>query len=138
MLTTKQIAFVDARARGMNATEAAKAAGYGRNHTSSKSMGSRLMQHPAVRAALAARLASGEALEPAAPDDPEIAGPLEQKKILTAIARSEAVTAEIRIKAVATLAKLTAPKPVVSSPAPTATANVVVVVDNGRGPLRSE
>lgn len=132
MLTDRQIRFVAARGRGLNATDAAAEAGYTGGRAALRTAGWRLMKHPQVVAALEARIGAAAAAIEA---DPDIAGPAEQQKILTAIARSEETPAEVRIKAIAALAKLTAPKVTMGPPAgAVASAQVVVVVDNGRGP----
>ena len=141
MLTPKQKAFVDARARGLNGLEAARAAGYSGSGNALKVTASRLMKHAGVRAALEERaVETGATIEAAVADDPEIAGPVEQQRILTAIARSKSkrVDPETKIKAITALSKIqlaVLPKTAGGGgPSATASAQVVVVVDNGRGP----
>lgn len=141
MLTVAQKAFVDAKLAGMNGLEAARRAGYKGNDATLKVRAAKLMKHPAVAAAIeAGRGAAAAKIEEQAAADPSIAGPLEQQRILTAIARSKSkrISAEARIKAIAQLARIQAP----SAPkaggggAANANAQVIVVVDNGRGPMR--
>ena len=140
MLTVQQRAFVDARSRGLNGLEAARAAGYKGNDATLKVTASRLMKHPGVRAALEERAAAtGAAIEAATADDPQIAGPVEQQRILTTIARSKSkrIDAETKIKAIVALSKIqlaVLPRQTGGGSSASASAQVVVVVDNGRGP----
>jgi phage terminase small subunit len=120
MLTERQKAFVSAYAGPGTGLAAARAAGYTGADATLRVAASRLLRVPAVIAALEDRLAlpastastTDAPKKLAAPkrpkDDPRIAGHIEQQRILTSIARSEEEGSEVRIKAVAALAKIQA------------------------------
>jgi phage terminase small subunit len=104
MLTEREKRFVEALASGMNATAAARAAGYSGSADSLGAWASRLRRKPHVAAALEER---GVPVNPrpvhVEPTDPAIAGLAEQQRLLSAIARDERAASKDRIRAVATL-----------------------------------
>ena len=118
MLTERQKAFVDAYAGPGTGLAAARAAGYTGSDATLKVAASRLLRVPAVMAALEDRgtTTSSASSPPVAKNrarapksDPRIAGPIEQQRILTSIARDEDAGAEVRIKAVVALARIQTP-----------------------------
>jgi len=140
MLTERQKAFVSAYAGPGTGLAAARAAGYTGADATLRVAASRLLRVPAVMAALEDRLAlpastastTDAPKKLAAPkqpkDDPRIAGPVEQQRILTSIARSEEESSEVRIKAVAALAKIQATAAPAKAPHPLAAAGAGTTV----------
>lgn len=133
MLTERQKAFVRAYAGPGTGLAAARAAGYSGSDETLKVTASRMLRVPAIASALEDRLAlpasAGASTAPApapaakAPkSDPRIASPIEQQRILTAIARDDDEASETRIKAIVALAKIQSAPPTAKAPHPLASA----------------